>query len=1549
MTDRRGSELARSNKRGSSSKKRRSSKRIHRPSFIGHADAASPIASSQSEKQSALKTKTRKNILETAIVQLLNTNYGTQVDGDPATNIHMGTTAVSVKNILHGGGGIRFVQPMSVNCNSSMDRYRCSALNDKVAPMKHGDLLVADQGTHCIHRYVCNTIEYVNVPLDALELHAPIELGGGSTYAMQGHSVHDAWVKRPIVDKRARDKKMQQVMECLGANKSLYVRCFDPNGGTEGGDTARSASGEESAMMGGGGEEDVEELHPDPEPIVIGSNTDKRPFMYKQCQMRAFEPRTEHPHEVGKSGIAVVCFHGIEHFTHCGIVGMVNKSDVNGRTHVDVRHTDYSGRVKKKGATTRGGNGNNAGSLGSGNGGGGKSGGSSIDEIALHKIVLAEEDTISHSKIKIKPKTTKGFLPNQFTNPVCAVYVNSGTFMIVDADAIDPGCSPRVQVFDGTTNMCSKIISNYTSETLRAKGLMKKTYRSDNNSNSKIDKNKEEENQSAHNLASGGEGGSTTSQKLKAKAAHHVDGCLMFRTETGVVLGDRPVPKNILGCGQIDIVKRKKKKESFNLFKQAVVDEKDEPLVKKKWVQGAMRSIPMPFATGSAGVSSPDSIPIGAEFILDIRTKGSASKQEDDKLVLYKTDPTKTKTLKQKEKNRAGSGDQASGMVHQGRVSEWNWKYSELLQWSFVEKIPTWYKDNDQEEDHEDQQAVLCVQVSLVPLVQREKKEEEKEEEKEGEKEGEKEQQQQQETKTKSKVMEEKEQQKEQKDQKKEQTKRSNRGTSLVALPGDHGDHEEHGEHRDGPSSTSGSGQTPMHLRVSWVNATSSQDMYSVINLTATKGGETTISSVKKMISTEINVNPQYLRLFYDDIALEDNDHQLQLYNIKSSSGGSGKTWGGIDSGERTPMLKLIAFIPRDFVFFKSGDGMWCENEHDQEQDGPKEKDPTAESETKDSNTNVGHDLIKNTFYYTTNHVLFYYGPKYFPVEEKKSNVPDKSLPSGKDKTLKKKHSRGIPQNQFKGRGNNEQGKRNRGKKRNANKKKDETKVNLPWYSKHIPLQIHSQLRPIVKFRAKFRIWHKHVVIQNFSARTIYSRTSSFQRSSTVGGDGANMGGENRDASTMAVSSTLHEKRLGKYAPPNIEEEFHAKGHGVRQGLQVMNDQLGYTPWVTVVVHGYDPIEKFHRVEIEGLHSTNDGDCELNAMWREFFKRDTKLSVGGASTDENVTPATVATTWFNGYFCEYPYCDNECLQFVDSTKCLIERPLFRSPKGIAVPLPKALYKMNKSDYENEIASSFYVTDSVHSVVHNFQHPLKGLRGFSSLTKSTDLFVKKAYQWSFGSRGSMPGEFCNPHGMASWTFDNNTEDGGTGSNGSSGGTDSEREHIIVADTDNNRIQCFVRIVSGSQTGVHFECMYPEDDETVDTYHQFNGILDGAMARVLGGTHGGAAATSGGVNDALADLFLTSNAPDALMSPMDVSIQVVNGIVMVYVCDTGNHCVRVLVLDVEKLTEDNLKERTYSSDSFAKIPQHTQWMYSYHPRKENYVRQVARRRLMLVATW
>lgn len=34
---------------------------------------------------------------------------------------------------------------------------------------------------------------------------------------------------------------------------------------------------------------------------------------------------------------------------------------------------------------------------------------------------------------------------------------------------------------------------------------------------------------------------------------------------------------------------------------------------------------------------------------------------------------------------------------------------------------------------------------------------------------------------------------------------------------------------------------------------------------------------------------------------------------------------------------------------------------------------------------------------------------------------------------------------------------------------------------------------------------------------------------------------------------------------------------------------------------------------------------------------------------------------------------------------------------------------------------------------------------NSNSTSSDLMCNKSYQWSFGTRGSMPGELCNPHG------------------------------------------------------------------------------------------------------------------------------------------------------------------------------------------------------------
>jgi hypothetical protein len=316
--------------------------------------------------------------------------------------------------------------------------------------------------------------------------------------------------------------------------------------------------------------------------------------------------------------------------------------------------------------------------------------------------------------------------------------------------------------------------------------------------------------------------------------------------------------------------------------------------------------------------------------------------------------------------------------------------------------------------------------------------------------------------------------------------------------------------------------------------------------------------------------------------------------------------------------------------------------------------------------------------------------------------------------------------------------------------------------------------------------------------------------------------------------------------------------------------------------------------------------------------------------------------------CEYPYVDNENLQFIDSTNCLVERPLFRSPKGICVPNAKTLSRYNNAgDYEIDAASNFYVADSLHSIVHNFQHTLKGPRGFSN-TKSNELYVKRAYQWSFGSRGSMPGEFCDPVGIAGWNFDAHQEHLGGNDDGDDKGSTSsiylsrQREHIVVADKGNNRIQCFVRIVTGAQRGMHFECMYPEDDDTHNSYYRYHGVIEEAMKDLKESNASSSASDSSLLKSSI-------RKANTLLEPTDVSVKVVNGVVMIYVCDTGNHCIRVLIMDTEILTKNSLLERTYSSDDFSKIPQHTHWMYSYDPNCNNYIRTVARSRLILVATW
>ena len=194
-------------------------------------------------------------------------------------------------------------------------------------------------------------------------------------------------------------------------------------------------------------------------------------------------------------------------------------------------------------------------------------------------------------------------------------------------------------------------------------------------------------------------------------------------------------------------------------------------------------------------------------------------------------------------------------------------------------------------------------------------------------------------------------------------------------------------------------------------------------------------------------------------------------------------------------------------------------------------------------------------------------------------------------------------------------------------------------------------------------------------------------------------------------------------------------------------------------------------------------------------------------------------------------------------------------------------------------------------------------------------------------------------------------GGSGGGSSSGRSSSdnvftlsEREHIVVADRKNNRIQMFVRIPYGVKAGVHFECMFPEDDATADTYHGFNGNDAGVSTTNVCASNGNKNKKKNKKKSANKDNFKTA---ETLLKPSDVSVNIVNGVIMVYVCDTGNHCVRLLVVDTETITKETQGSVTH--EEVFNVPLHTQWMYDYDLSTKVYKRTVARRRFLLVATW
>ena len=152
-------------------------------------------------------------------------------------------------------------------------------------------------------------------------------------------------------------------------------------------------------------------------------------------------------------------------------------------------------------------------------------------------------------------------------------------------------------------------------------------------------------------------------------------------------------------------------------------------------------------------------------------------------------------------------------------------------------------------------------------------------------------------------------------------------------------------------------------------------------------------------------------------------------------------------------------------------------------------------------------------------------------------------------------------------------------------------------------------------------------------------------------------------------------------------------------------------------------------------------------------------------------------------------------------------------------------------------------------------------------------------------------------------------------------------MVVADTGNNRIQCFVR----ERNEWVVECVYPDYDQGAASW-LLDGDQEGAKPRVS----------------------LSPGDPFALNAPRDVSVQVLSkSQVLIYVADTGNNRVRVLTFEIESLEEYSRAAklaRTVSLSSFHLLEDHHRRLFELDKDSmQMYTQVFPRTRLVCLATW
>ena len=216
-----------------------------------------------------------------------------------------------------------------------------------------------------------------------------------------------------------------------------------------------------------------------------------------------------------------------------------------------------------------------------------------------------------------------------------------------------------------------------------------------------------------------------------------------------------------------------------------------------------------------------------------------------------------------------------------------------------------------------------------------------------------------------------------------------------------------------------------------------------------------------------------------------------------------------------------------------------------------------------------------------------------------------------------------------------------------------------------------------------------------------------------------------------------------------------------------------------------------------------------------------------------------------------------------------------------------------------------------------------------------------YLYSIGGRGSKPGQLFQPHGMAI-----------------------HKHKIYVADTGNNRIQCFTYVKShnkeqkkNSWGDWHVECMFP------DPYKMQYGQWQNSVSKydVKTGKRKTLKKHKNKRSHRLHHEFLLGEKRDnndphrynsLLLNPEDICI---DSLGLCIVADTGHHCIRIFGIEEEEIDNNNIaKEQLLSVEEFALVPLALRWKYKHHISKDNngrpqFYRSVPNHRFVLLATW